>query len=360
MRSKQNPGRQLLLPNQISLRRPPSTRYQGSKYKLLDWIWSVLRKFEFESVLDAFGGTGCVSYLLKSRGKSVVYNDYLKFNHLIGTAIIENRGFKLASEQVSWILTRDSNHNYDNLIAETFAGIYFTNEENSWIDFVSQNIARIPDKYGQAIAYYALFQSCIAKRPYNLFHRKNLYMRLAEVPRSFGNKRTWDTPFEDHFKAFVAEVNNCVFDSGSDCAAHCYDAIDVPGKFDLVYLDPPYVNDRGSTIDYRDFYHFLEGIVGYQNWRAEIDHSRKHLPLVGSLSPWSDPNQVRRLFSDCFGRYTDSIIALSYGNKGIPSVEEIISLLRKQRQHVEVFEQPNYKYVLSTDRETKEMLFVAW
>ena len=33
---------------------PPSTRYQGSKQKLLPWIWGNLSKIPFHTVLDAF------------------------------------------------------------------------------------------------------------------------------------------------------------------------------------------------------------------------------------------------------------------------------------------------------------------
>ena len=55
-------------------RTPPSTRYQGSKLKLLPFIGSHLSDLEFESALDAFGGTGSVSYMLKARGKAVTYN----------------------------------------------------------------------------------------------------------------------------------------------------------------------------------------------------------------------------------------------------------------------------------------------
>ena len=42
----------------------PSTRYQGSKYKILEWIDCYTRGLDFHSVLDAFGGTACVSYML--------------------------------------------------------------------------------------------------------------------------------------------------------------------------------------------------------------------------------------------------------------------------------------------------------
>lgn len=43
----------------------PQLRFMGSKYRLLPWIWDVLRDIEFDTVLDACSGSGCVAYLLK-------------------------------------------------------------------------------------------------------------------------------------------------------------------------------------------------------------------------------------------------------------------------------------------------------
>ena len=70
----------------------PTTRYQGSKLKFVDWIWDCLKDVPFQTALDAFGGTGCVGYRLKQEGKTVTYNDILPFNYIIGKALIENRG----------------------------------------------------------------------------------------------------------------------------------------------------------------------------------------------------------------------------------------------------------------------------
>ena len=50
----------------------PSTRYQGSKSKIKDWIWDSIKDIEFNTALDAFGGTGCMAYLLKQKGKQVI------------------------------------------------------------------------------------------------------------------------------------------------------------------------------------------------------------------------------------------------------------------------------------------------
>ncbi len=53
----------------------PSTRFQGSKLKIVDWIWDGLKRLNFDTALDAFGGTASVGYMLKSKGKLVTYND---------------------------------------------------------------------------------------------------------------------------------------------------------------------------------------------------------------------------------------------------------------------------------------------
>lgn len=36
----------------------PSTRYQGSKRKILPWIYDCIKDVGFNTVLDAFGGSG--------------------------------------------------------------------------------------------------------------------------------------------------------------------------------------------------------------------------------------------------------------------------------------------------------------
>ena len=82
-----------LFPNLIA--EFPSTRYQGSKAKLVDWIWDQIADLDFTTCLDAFGGTGAVSYRLKQAGKHVTYNDLLRFNYYFGLALIENKQVQL-------------------------------------------------------------------------------------------------------------------------------------------------------------------------------------------------------------------------------------------------------------------------
>lgn len=355
---KQREGQALVFPfidEQINL---PSTRYQGSKAKLTPWIWSQISKLDFESALDIFGGTGVVSYYLKRKGKLVCYNDYLKSNYYTGLGLIENNRITLTSEDLEFILGKQVGWSYKHFISETFKDIYYTEEENEWLDMVVQNISTFRNIYKRALAYYALFQACLVKRPFNLFHRKNLYIRMNDVERSFGNKATWDTPFENHFRSFVKEVNNLVFDNGKNNKAFNFDALDIEGDFDLVYVDPPYTSAKGVSVDYLDFYHFLEGLVKYDRWKYLINHKTKHLSFYRQPNPWNYRKQIRDALRTLFERFKESIIVVSYRSDGIPSIDEIASDLTALDKKVTISTFDNYKYVLSNGR-TSEVLIIA-
>ena len=337
---------------------PPATRFQGSKYKLLDWIWEHVSQLPFDTALDAFGGSGCVSHFLKGNGKAVTFNDILLSNSICAQAVVANDDERLEGEDVEFVLTRRTSFDYKDFISQTFKDIYFTDEENVWLDVVAQNIPRLPTPNKRALAYFALFQSAISKRPYNLFHRKNLYMRTAEVERSFGNKSTWDKSFEDHFRAFVAEANEAVFSTGRECRALNLDACQSPGAYDLVYIDPPYINGRGTGVDYHGFYHFLEGLVNYSKWPDLIDYKTKHKRLKGNGSVWIDKNKILSAFDSLFYKFKDSILVVSYRADGIPAADELVAVLKKYKSDVEELKRKDYKYVLSANH-SEEVLLIG-
>ena len=218
---------------------------------------------------------------------------------------------------------------------------------------------QLADLHKLAIAFFALCQACIVKRPYNLFHRKNLYIRFAEVERSFGNKATWDRPFSEWFRVFVAEANRAVFDNDQSNRALNFDALHVPGEYDLVYIDTPYISKRGAAVDYLGFYHFLEGLTIYDQWAEHIDRGSKHHRLKPRPSEWTDKNRIHGAFDRLFKRYQDSIIVVSYRSDGIPSEEELMSLLNQYKPHVRADHFGQYKYVLSTNSKSEEILLIG-
>jgi adenine-specific DNA-methyltransferase len=336
----------------------PTTRYQGSKRKLLDWLWSIVQTLDFDTVLDAFSGTASVGYMLKSQGKRVTCNDLLHSNHQVAVALVENDRSPLPDHVADRLLTAAPSDRRT-FIADTFRDIYFTDDENAWLDRLRHNIVGMEDRFHRATAWYALFQAAIAKRPYNLFHRRNLYMRTADVTRSFGNKRTWDKPFDEHWRHFVRRANAALIDTNKSCTCVCGDAADAAGHFDCVYIDPPYLNRRGVGVDYEQFYHFLEGILDYDAWSERIDWKSKHRRLVPRPTPWTDPRRIHGAFERLFERFATATIVVSYRSDGIPSIEELQSMLARFKRRVDVHERARYQYALSTNRSSAEVVLIG-
>jgi adenine-specific DNA methylase len=308
--------------------------------------------------LDAFGGTGCVGYMFKKKGKQVFYNDVLKFNFYIGLALLENANTVLNDDEIAFTLQKHNEIIYPSFIYDTFHDIYFTDEENKWLDMVTTNIRQIENKYKQALAYYALFQACIIKRPYNLFHRKNLYIRTAEVERSFGNKKTWDTPFEEHYRNFVAEANRAVFDNGQQNKAFCSDIFSLNIEADLIYIDTPYISAQGVGVNYFDFYHFLEGLVSYEYWVDMIEPNSKHKKIKNGRNEWCNKGEISQAFERLFAKFQKSILVISYRDDGTPSIDALIETLRKYKETVKT-KKLDYKYALSNVR-SRETLIIAF
>jgi len=331
----------------------PSTRYQGSKRRILPWIYKNLKDLEFETVLDGFGGTASVSYLFKLMGKSVTFNDILLSNYQTGMAIIENGSVQLEQSDIDFLLC-ENGFKYPCFIQQTFKDIYYTEPENKWLDMVSFNIKMLSRRYSghilaekRALAYHALFQACLCKRPFNLFHRRNLHLRIADVKRGFGNKRTWDTDFACLFSKFAHEVSEKVFSNGKKNKAICKDVMEIEDRnFDLVYLDPPYTRPGESCPkDYRSLYHFLEGIVDPDNWASRIDWSKANRGFVAQRTKWEE-NSLEENFIRLFEKFRDSIIATSYGHPGTPSIARITQLLKQFKSDVSIIEK-EYAYKLN-------------
>ena len=122
---------------------------------------------------------------------------------------------------------------------------------------------------------------------------------------------------------------------------------------DLVYLDPPYVwgGAGESDVDYLTKYHFLEGIARYEEWSSLIDRNSPILRIQDGYTRWpggktsSSPHLISSIFQELFERYHSRIIVLSYRDNGIPSVNELITLLKRVKQYIYIQQIP-YKYAL--------------
>ncbi|BAP30493.1 uncharacterized protein CHSO_1456 [Chryseobacterium sp. StRB126] len=344
--------------------RLPVTRYYGSKRKLVERIWNEIERKEliFDSVLDIFGGTGLFSYYAKCKSKQVIYNDIFRFNSIIGKKLIQQSSNELTLERARNMLLPIEGVIYRNVITENFTGIYFTDEENHQIDIFIQNINFLENENLQASAYYILFQSCIIKRPYNLFHRNNLNMRLNYKKGNFGNKKTWERSFSELFERFINELDEFCFDNGEENISLNSSALQCNAQANLLYIDPPYFTS-GSNTTYHSKYHFLEGLAHYDEIQKNIDHNKKNKEITINKSLEFESkttflNDLQQLLLN----HTDSHIVISYRNNGVPSIEDMAELLRSINNNFEVsvIDLGNYGYALNRNNiNNNEVLIIA-
>jgi len=300
-----------------------------------------------------------VAYGLKALGKAVVARDLLASNQVVAAALVANDDVLLEPDEAADLVRPRPERETSTFVRDTFGGVYYPDDENAQIDVIAGNLAAMPVGGRRALASWAFFQALLVKRPFNLFHRRNLSLRTADVERSFGNKRTWERPFGELLARFAAEGSAAVFRGARRCEARMGDVLAAGPAADLVYLDPPYVPVRGAGADYLRHYHFLEGLCDPVTWGARIDRGSRNLRFADAPSPWADRRRLRALLRRVFEHHRSSILALSYRSDGVPSPEEIEADLRAVRGAVQIHDAGEYQYVLSTNRRSRELLFVA-
>ncbi|HEY6901406.1 MAG TPA: Dam family site-specific DNA-(adenine-N6)-methyltransferase [Puia sp.] len=332
----------------------PSTRWMGSKTKLLPDLQEVIRGFEFESVIDLFSGSGVVSYLFKTMGKRVISNDYMALSSTYTKAMIENNEVRLSVDKARRLLEAPGVLR-NRWVQETFQGLYFTDEENFLIDVLRANIARLRNPYEKAIALTALVRACIKKRPRGIFtyvgHRYD------------DGRKDLRVTLEDHFLHAVEEINGAVFDNGKKNTARRGDAMAVREHADLVYMDPPYFSPLSDN-EYVRRYHFVEGLAC--DWEGvEMQWHTRTKKFKSYPTPFSSQKGAREAFDKLFHKFRNSVLIVSYSSNSLPTLDEMVDLLSKYKKKAEVVK-VDYKYSFGTQREgvegndVQEYIFVGY
>jgi adenine-specific DNA-methyltransferase len=316
----------------------PQLRFMGSKHRLLTWLHEVLSQVEFDTALDAFSGSGCVAYLFKSMGKEVAANDFLNFTSLLSTAMVENSEEILRPKDVEQLLAVPARH--ERFIEETFQGIFFTVEDLRFLDQVWANLRRFRNPHRKAIALSALIRSCLKRQP------RGVFTVAGDPERYKDGRRDLRLSLRDHFIEQVEVFNQGVFDNGRNNRAFCGDVFDVsPGGFDLVYMDPPYV-PRADDNCYIKRYHFLEGLSRYWEGMTLLEDTRVK-KIKKPYTPFSYRKDSLAAFDRLFSHFRRSTLALSYSSNGYPNLDVLVSLMRRHKKSVHVFEK-EHRYHFGT------------
>jgi adenine-specific DNA-methyltransferase len=329
----------------------PRLRYMGSKYRLVPQLAEVFTELGGRTALDAFSGSGVVSYLLKALGYQVTANDFLTFPSVIARAAVVNQDEILTGEQIEQICGPPADDR--DFIQRTFDGLYFTGQDREFLDSAWSHIDRMTG-HGRDIAIAALVLASARRQPRGVFTFTDL--------RYDDGRRDLRLSLREHFRERAAEYNRVVFDSGQRCAALTADVFALPpGPYDVVYLDPPYAPPRDDNC-YIKRYHFLEGLSVYWRGQAIMENTRTR-KLAKRYTPFSYKHTVTGALRRTLEQFRDSAIVLSYSSNAVPDAATIEALLREVKDNVEV-RRTDHTYSFGTHpaarrRAAAEYLFIG-
>jgi len=341
---------------QDQVRRFPDTKYMGSKQSLLPFILRHISGLKFNRALDAFSGSGCVAYALKETGAETHANDFLNFAFHIARATIENNATTLEDSDIVALVR--PNPRKGTFIEDTFGALYFSQQDNHFLDNLWANIEELASPIKRSLALAAACRAAMKKRPRGIF--------------SFTGHKGWDGRLDlrlsmlEQFVQAARQFNDAVFSNKKRNRAFCQDIFDLdPAGYDLVYIDTPYISPF-SDCDYTRRYHFVEGYCTY--WQdAEIMTGTSTKKIRSYQTDFSTKAKALDAFARLFQHFRHSILVVSYSSTGIPSRAQMIELLGSVKDSVRVYEKEhlyshgnhNHK-VGDNNNAVRENLFVAY
>jgi len=304
----------------------PGTRYMGSKYRILPFLWECVKDLPFQTVLDAFSGSACVSYMFKQFGKRVISNDFMHFPYYFAKSLIENPKVRLKDKDIQFLMQQNSKA--VSFISDTFKGIYFTDEENKFLDSLRTNIELLKNPYKKSLALAAITRACIKRQPRGIF--------TFVGDRYNDGRRDLQINLQQHFLENVEIFNAAIFDNGQENLAFNCDIFDLEVEVDLIYLDPPYFTPRSDN-DYTRRYHFLEGLV--RQWKGvEIQQHTKTKKFKRYETPFINKDTAYEAFDRLFKKFRKSILVVSYSSNSIPGKSDLVHMLKKYKRSVHVYQ----------------------
>ncbi len=311
-----------------------SVRLYGNKTSYAKLIFKIIMSLEPRRFLDAFGGTGVVSYLLSDFCK-VTYIDLLEFCCTWMRALVNGVNISWKKLEALTNITP-----VRGMISEEFREMYFEDWENGWLDgFMAEAWKlRQPER---DIAIASISQACIAKRPFGAFHRANLYFRRSKRKRSFNNWRTWNKEFKELYIRFLNEIRN----ARKNCNIRVIrdDCFSCDKDTDVIYADPPFVG-KDYHIDYLKLYHFVEGLARWDEWENLIDWKNRLKCLYRKEYPEFKRSNAEKMLKQFFKTCECEAIVFSWAIDGYPEPAWIMRELRKRWKELLVIgvEKPVY------------------
>jgi adenine-specific DNA-methyltransferase len=271
-------------------------RYTGSKAKLIDWIFTLIKQeCKGEVFADIFAGTGVVAAEATKSFKSIILNDFLFSNEIIYKAFFKNEDWD--KDKLKIVINNynalNPNEIEDNYFSSNFGDKYFDLEVSKLVGFIRNDI-EVNKKQLNDKEYSILLASLIYSidRIANTVGHFDAYIRKTPIDKKLNLKLIEP----------ILGVKSQIYRQDANLLAKKIIA-------DVVYIDPPY-NSR----QYSRFYHVFETLIKWDNPKLYGVALKPEPENTSEYSKTSAPKVFNDLIEDLNCKY----IVVSYSNNYNP------------------------------------------
>ncbi len=329
--------------------------YIGNKRLLLDFIGKAVNfvqddlKKEKLACLDIFSGSGIVSRYLKRFSSYLVANDLESYAKIINDCYLSNKSeinieeLKSLHKKLLSQTEKDiKNSETPGFISELYAPknendiisgerCFYTPYNAKFIDCARQNIEKIiPDEYKFFFIAPLLSQASVHANTAGIF--KGFYKNSKTGLGQFGGNgkdalsricKKIELPFpvfsenECETKIFQCEANSLAQ------SPELYENLE-DGKFDLVYMDPPY-----NQHPYGSNYFMLNLIADYKRPDTENISRVSGIPKNWNRSFYNKRKKAAETFRDLIKNIKARFIIVSFNSEGFIEKDEMESILKE-------------------------------
>ena len=302
----------------------------GNKSKLVSFIVPEIEKISNpgDIICDIMAGTNSIGYALKKRN-IILSNDIQYYSYVIAKTLLSN--FTIPSvEEIKKDLNDNIMYNYKNKIFDFFeknySDTYFSKKQCVEIDSVRYAISKIDDD-DKFYYYLTLLMSSMCKVQSTTGHFAQFLSK-----ENIRTKYLRQMSVLDNFYLKVKSFDNFVTSNYSNM---CYNLdynelfkLNIINKVKCFYLDSPYTTDQ-----YSRFYHILETICKYDypNLKYKAKYREDRIKSA-FCSRKTVHNEFKKIIEFTYNNASNLVI--SYSNKGVISIDELVSICKSTYQNV--------------------------
>lgn len=327
-------------------------RYTGSKYKLMEWIRTlIVDNCEGKIFFDVFAGTGVVTEYMINDYEKYIINDFLYSNEVIykGFLLQENYDMDKLIKIVGKYNKTNKTKLKDNYVSTNFGDKYFNKDDAKLIGKIREELEiSISKKEISSKEYYILLSSLLYSidKIANTCGHYDAYRKIDNIESKFKYELILPKKLDKKQKIEIYREDSNVLAKKI--------------KADIAFIDPPY-NSR----QYSRFYHVLENIT---KWEKPELYGTALKPKEENMSEYCKTS-APKAFKDLIDNLNVKYIVVTYNNtynskssssKNKITLEEIKTIL-DEKGKTKVFDKP-YKFFNAGKTELKnhkEYVFIT-